>query len=61
MSIEELKEFIDYDIILLYLEDKKIKTLKSKNDNYILFFNHFLKAQKIKVIRRSRIRRQLDN
>ena len=59
--MDKLKQYIDYEIVLAYLEDKKIKKAIKKDDNYILFFNHFLKENKLKILRRSRIRKKLDS
>lgn len=59
--MEKLKEFIDYEVVIEYLKTNKIKNVIKKDDNYKLFFNHFLKTNKMKILRRSRIRKKLDN
>lgn len=59
-KINQLKDFIDYDVIILYLQDKKIKTSLKEEENYILFFNHWLKENKRKIVRRARIRKNIS-
>lgn len=42
-----------------YLQDKKIKLGKNSRENKELFINHILTKNKLRIKRRSRIRRKL--